>query len=531
MKKTSRRAVLPVLLAAALLCSSLLSTWAAPLPKSVGKSPKLVVVLIIDQFRYDYLTRFRSAYTGGFDRLWTKGAVFTNAHLQHFPTVTAVGHATFLTGATPSLSGIVGNDWYDRELGRQVASVFDPKVALLGGKGSGVSPQHLLVSTVGDELKMAGKGASRVVGISLKDRAAILPAGHMADAAYWFDNLTGSFISSTFYFPELPAWVKEFNARRAVDKFVGAEWKSADGKLLRALPTTLGFRYYDSLERSPLGSEFLISFAERAIEAEQLGARDSTDIVSISLSSTDSVGHTYGPDSPEIRDLNIQTDRVLGQFFQYLDKRFRPGTVLVVFTADHGVAPLPEVQVGRKMPGGRLSEREVMKTVESALTAKYGEGKWILYASSGSFWLNRTLIAQKNLKQAEVEECVAAVLAGMSHVHRVYTRSQLLLGQLVLDRVGLLVANGFNPARSGDVIAVQEPYWAGGGRDASHGSPYSYDTHVPIVFMGPGIKPGFYDQNVAVNDIAPTLATILEIETPSGSTGRVLSEMRDSAAK
>jgi predicted AlkP superfamily pyrophosphatase or phosphodiesterase len=525
-KKIRSWAMWRVLLAVALLCSSAWSGWAAAPQRAVRTPPKLVVVLIIDQFRYDYLTRLRSQYTGGFARLWKDGAVFTNAHLQHFPTVTAVGHSTILTGAAPSLSGIAGNDWYDRELGRQVASVFDPQATLLGGgKGAGASPRRLLVSTVGDELKMAGKGASRVIGISLKDRAAILSVGRMANAAYWFDNATGNFISSTFYFPELPAWVKEFNAKRAVDKFAGAKWKSASGKLLKTLPTAPGPLYYDSLGRSPFGSELLISFAERAIEAEQLGARDATDLVSISLSSTDLVGHTFGPDSLEIRDLNIQTDRMLGQFFQYLDKRLRPGSVLVVFTADHGVAPLPEVQTERRMPGGRLSEATLNKAVEAALAAKYGGGRWVLYSDHGSFWLNRALIGQKNLKEAEVEECAAAALAGLPHVSRVYTRARLLLGQFIQDRLGLLVANGFCPGRSGDVIAVLEPYWIYGARDAAHGSAYSYDTHLPIIFMGPGIKPGFYDQNVAVNDIAPTLATILEVETPSGSIGRVLSEM------
>ncbi len=345
-----------VVLVVALSFCYLAGAWAAAPLKAVRKPPKLVVVLVIDQFRYDYLTRFRGEYTGGFDRLWRNGAVFTNAHLQHFPTVTAVGHATILTGATPSFSGIIGNDWYDRESGRQVTSVSDPKVTALGGKGGGASPQRLLVSTVGDELKMAGKGASRVIGISLKDRAAILPAGRMADGAYWFDSATGNFVSSTFYFPKLPAWVEEFDAKRAVDKSAGAQWKSSGGQLFATLPTVLGQRYYDSLERSPMGTGLVLSFAQRAIEAEQLGTRDATDLVSISLSSTDLVGHNYGPDSPEMRDLNIQTDHMLGQFFQYLDKRFRPGTVLVAFTADHGVAPIPEVQTQRRMPGGRLPE-------------------------------------------------------------------------------------------------------------------------------------------------------------------------------
>jgi predicted AlkP superfamily pyrophosphatase or phosphodiesterase len=422
----------------------------------------------------------------------------------------------------------VGNDWFDRESGRQVTSVFDPKVNLLGApKGEGASPSRLLVSTVGDELKMAAKGPSRVIGISLKDRAAILTVGRMADGAYWFDNNAGNFISSTFYFPKLPSWVTEFNAKRPADRFAGAVWKSAGGKILKTLPAALGPQYYDSVERSPYGTDLLLSLAERAIEAEGLGSREATDLVSISLSSTDLVGHTFGPDSPEIRDLNLQTDRQLGQFFQYLDKCFRPGAVLVVFTADHGVAPLPEVLAERRMPGGRASDAALRKVADAALKAKFGDGKWILYSSSGSFWLNHALIREKTLKEADVEDCLAEALADVPHVYRVYTGWRLQSGQVVLDRVGQRVSNSFNPSRSADVIVALEPYWIYGARDATHGAAFSYDTHVPLVFMGPGVKPGRYDQNVAINDIAPTLATMLEVETPSGATGRVLNEMLD----
>jgi predicted AlkP superfamily pyrophosphatase or phosphodiesterase len=511
---------------ALLLCVWFLSSCVAAQPPAPAKPPRLVVVLVVDQFRYDYLTRFRSQYTAGLATLWNKGAVFTNAHLQHFPTVTAVGHATILTGATPALSGIVGNEWYDRDAGRSVTSVFDPKAALLGTpKGNGASPVRLMVSTVGDELKMAGKGPSKVIGISLKDRAAILPAGRMADAAYWFDTPTGNLISSTYYFPDLPAWVKEFNARRLVDQHAGAVWKSAAGKPVRTLPGQPGRQYYDALERSPFGIELLIAFAERAIEAERLGADDATDILSISFSSTDLLGHAAGPDSPEIRELNLQTDRLLGQFLQYLDKRPAPGSTLVVFTADHGVAPLPEVQAGRKMPGGRIIEADLRKTVEAALTARFGAGKWVGYSSSGAFWLDRDTIRQKRLKQAEVEDCAAEALAGVPHVLRVYTGTRLQNGWLVPDRVGRRVADSFCPSRSADVIGILEPYWIYGAHDTSHGAAYSYDTHVPLIFMGPGIKPGKYHQDAAINDIAPTLATILEVETPSGSSGRVLGEM------
>ena len=237
------------------------------------------------------------------------------------------------------------------------------------------------------------------------------------------------------------------------------------------------------------------------------------------------MGHAVGPDSSEIRELNLQTDRQLGQFLQYLAKLLPAGSFLVVLTADHGVAPLPEVQAKRKMPGGRMSESELRKTVEAALTARFGVGKWVDYASYGGFWLNRATMRDKKLSQTEVEDCAAEALAAVPHISRVYTATQLLNGRLIQDPVGLRVANGFYPGRSADVISVLEPYWIYGARDASHGSAYSYDNHLPLIFMGAGIKPGKYDQNVAINDIAPTLATLLEVETPSGSVGRVLHEM------
>jgi arylsulfatase A-like enzyme len=250
----------------------------------------------------------------------------------------------------------------------------------------------------------------------------------------------------------------------------------------------------------------------------------------VSLSSTDLVGHTFGPDSPEVRDLSVQTDRLLGQFLQFLDKRLSPGSVLVVLTADHGVAPLPEVQADRRMPGGRIVESTLRKAVESALVAKYGEGQWISYSAYGTFWLNRAAIREKKLDQAEVEECAARALAEQPHVYRVYTRTQLLAGRYGSDLVSTRVANGFNPGRSGEVITILEPYWVYGAKEASHGTPFGYDAHLPLVFAGAGVKRGVYDRTVAINDIAPTLATILGIETPSGSTGRVLTEMLEAAA-
>jgi predicted AlkP superfamily pyrophosphatase or phosphodiesterase len=491
------------------------------------------VLIVIDQFRYDYLTRFRAEYTGGFDRLMKTGAFFSNAYFQHFPTVTAVGHGTVLTGATPSVSGIINNEWFDTDTGARVTSVYDPKVRLLGGSGgAGASPHRLMVSTVGDELKMSGKSPSKVIGVSYKDRAAILPPGHMADGAYWFDDKTGSFVSSTFYFEDLPAWVKEFNSAGRSRQYSNREWKSlsqsagnGNGQVLKKLPEAGSPGYFDALESSPFGNELLTGFAERAIEAERLGTRGATDLLTVSFSSNDHLGHEVGPDSVEVREMSLQTDRVIGDFFRFLDGKIGLDNILVVLTGDHGVAPLPETMAARKMPGGRLSDKVALNAVQSALTARFGEGDWIRFGSYGTFYFNGDLIRQKNLKASEVHETAAAALLKIPQVFRVYTREQLIAGQVLPDQVGRRVLNGFHVARGGDVIALLNPYWMFSGHGTTHGSAFHYDSHVPLIFMGPGVKPGRYDQNVALNDLAPTLAAMLDVETPSGSSGRVLTEM------
>jgi len=482
---------------------------------AAAAAPKLVLAIVVDQFRYDYLTRFRGEYRGGFKRLLTEGAVFTNARYEHYPTVTAVGHSTFLSGATPSMSGIVGNEWYERETGKTVTSVSDDAVKPLGADGAGASPRRLLVSTVGDELKMAG-GGGKVVGISLKDRSAILPAGHMADGAYWFDPRAGSFVSSTFYFAELPGWVAAYDAARPADKYRGARW------LDHTLPADNSV--YAALEGSPFGNELVEDFVERAVQVEKLGQRNVTDLLAVSFSANDYVGHAAGPDSPEVKEVSIQTDRAIGKLFSFLDAAVGMGNVLVILTADHGVAPVPEVNAARRMPGGRMPQGVVRKAVEGALAAKYGEGKWILSPGETAFYFDRESIRQKKLDAADVERTAADAARGVAHVFRVYTREMLLSGAVDLQ-VGRRVMNGFYAPRGPDLYVLLEPYWLYGSKGTTHSTTFSYDAHVPVIFMGPGIKAGRFNEAISVNDIAPTLATYLDVETPSGSVGRCLGEI------
>ncbi|MGA3186427.1 MAG: alkaline phosphatase family protein [Bryobacteraceae bacterium] len=485
-----------------------------PLCAQNNAAPKLVVAIVIDQFRYDYLTRFHSEYTGGFKRFFEHGAVFTNARFDHVPTVTAIGHSTFLSGATPALSGIIGNEWWDGK--KRVTSVSDEETKLLGSTGEGSSPNRMLQSTLGDEMKMSGKGG-KVVGVSIKDRAAILPSGHMADGAYWFDGKTGNFVSSTYYFDALPEWVTQFNTSHPADKYAGKQWM---GNTMASTPDA---KFYAALDATPWGNELILQFAEKAIVAEKLGAGSKVDLLTVSFSSNDYVGHALGPDSEEAHDMALRVDKLVGELIRAAEAQAGVGRVLVVLTADHGVSPVPEVNQKRKMPGGRFDEKNELDTVEKALTAHFGAslaGKWIVYSGEGSLFL-----AQGKVDMAEEERVAADAIRALPHVFRVFTRTQLMHGQISPDSIGARIRNGFNQARSGNVMVMLDPYWIVSRSGTTHGAPFDYDTHVPVLFMGPQVRAGRYNANVIVNDIAPTLATMLDIETPSGSVGRVLDEM------
>lgn len=495
---------------------------------AVPKKPKLVVAVVVDQFRYDYLLRFRADYHSGLARLLDQGAVFTDAHYIHFPTVTAVGHSTFLSGATPSVSGIVGNEWYDRATGRSVTSVSDDTTRLLGGVpgATGSSPNRMLVSAIGDELKMARPG-SKVIGISIKDRGAILTAGHMANGAYWFDNDSNHFVTSSYYMKDLPEWVKKVNRDRPVYQYLGAEWRALDAKPgdkpFCTMTAGTEIKYCGSIEATPFGNELLEDFAEKAIINEQLGVREDTDILALSLSSNDYVGHAVGPDAPEVRDMSIRTDLLLGKLLDFIDARLGAGNTLVVFTSDHGVAPVPEVNQARKMPGGRLDSTVISRTISAALTTKFGPGDWFVFDTYGFLYLNYETVKKNNADAAEVRRYAAEIARGLPHIARAYTREDLLHGEAANDWPGRALQMGFYGPRSGDLVVLPEPYFMFSASGTTHMAPYSYDSHVPLIFYGAGVRAGVHHDAVTVNDTAPTLAAILQVETPSGSSGKILS--------
>lgn len=496
---------------------------AAGLEGAAASRPRLVVAITIDQFRYEYLERF-GPYQAGLARLLREGAVYTNAHLEHAPTVTAIGHSVVLTGAMPAASGIVGNEWYDRALKKQVTSVSDDQTRLLGaGGGPGASPRRLLAATIGDELKKADRRA-KVIGVSLKDRSAILPAGRSADGAYWYDAKTGSVVSSSYYFEDLPAWVKAFNQRRSADSFAGAAWKPlTNGKPLLVLPER-GPDYYSRLAATPFGNELVIQLAEAAIEAEKLGRGPATDLVTISLSSNDYVGHRYGPDSEEVHDISCRTDLLLGEFFEFLDARVGLDHVLIVLTSDHGVAPIPELRAAAGQPGGRIRDADIAAAIERRLAQRYGEGRWVVGKSGPSPYLNHELAAQRGVNLAELRRLAAEAVRALPHIARVYTPEELAALRDG-DEIDRRVRNGYHPQRSPDLFPVAERFWVFGSERAGHGSPYEYDAHVPVIFWGAGVKAGRYERRIAANDIAPTLAGLLGVKPPPQSSGHALAEL------
>ncbi|MES1261305.1 MAG: alkaline phosphatase family protein [Acidobacteriota bacterium] len=509
----------------------LLSLAGAQAQAPAPSKPKLILAIVVDQFRYDYLSRFRSAYTGGFRRLLEQGAVFENAHYIHSLTVTAIGHSTFLSGATPNISGIAGNEWYERESKQTVTSVGDPGAKLVGGTpdAEGSSPRRLLVSTLGDEIRMRGEKA-KVIGISIKDRSAILPAGHMADGAYWFDGRSKHWVSSDYYMKALPPWVAAVNESRPDRKADGAQWFALDAKpgdkpFCTMVKGVEGTRYCGSLEASPWGNEMIETMAEKALVAEEMGRHEGTDVLTVSFSSNDYVGHAMGPDSPEVRDISVRTDLLLGKLLDLVDRQVGLNNVVVVMTADHGVAPVPEVNQARRMPGGRLSGAKLMSAMQQALEEKFGPGNWVEGKAGTTPYFNRDLIRKYKLTGAEVQNTAAEAVRAMPHIYRVYTADEVQCGRLQDDGMSATVTNSFFGGRSGDLFIVPEGYYVFDGTGTTHGTPHNYDTHVPVIFMGSGIQKGHYYQRITPNDIAPTLAAITGVQEPSGSVGRVLQEM------
>jgi predicted AlkP superfamily pyrophosphatase or phosphodiesterase len=541
-----------------------------------AKRPKLVLLIVIDQFRYDYLERFSDLFVAnGLKRLMRDGASWTQSNYDHVPTHTAPGHATMMTGAYPAESGIIGNEWPDRTTGKNVSSVSDTNVKPLGGieTEATASPFRLMGSTVGDELRLATNDRAKVIGISSKDRSAILPTGRHANAAYWFSDNSGTMVSSTYYFNALPEWVTTFNTTKPADKYFNTKWERLlpeSEYLKRAGPdsppwekigtvsgdtnafphtitggaTSVGKTFYSALEHTPFTNEILLSFAQQALTNEKLGQDDDTDVLSVSFSANDYVGHRYGPYSQEVMDVTLRVDRTVATLLDFVNEKVGLANTLVAFTADHGVAPIPEHASAIGLSGGRMRPTDIMTTIRSAITAKYNTQnktpdptadyiyKYEYLGSkrdaftNGNVYFDYTALKRDGVNLDEISQLAGEAALTIPGVARFFTRHQLLRGAASFtDPIERRVLHGFYPSRSGDLILIPEPYkYLSETITATHGSPYSYDTNVPTIIMGAGVTPGRYLEAATPADIAPTLSALLGLTKPSAATGRVLIE-------
>ena len=517
--------------------------------KSIER-PKLVVGIVIDQMRWDYLYRYYDRYdnNGGFKRMLSQGFTCDNTLIPYTPTVTACGHSAIYSGTVPAISGITGNFWWDREQMRSVYCTEDKTVNTVGSNSAlgKMSPRNMLVTSICDELRLATNFKSKVVGISIKDRGGILPAGHSANAAYWYDNTIGGWITSTYYMNELPKWVTDFNAQKSVDQYYQQGWNllypantylqsTADEKSYEAKPFGAKFPYdlksfagkdYTKIVSTPMGNTLTAEFAKATITGEQLGADDVTDFIAVSFSSPDYIGHSFGPNSIESEDGFLRLDKELGSLLDFLDKKVGKDEYTVFLSADHGVAHIPEFMKENKLPGGRVLTNDVMNLLNKTLAEKYKINKLVVSDDNYQLHLNHPAIDSAKMDKEELIEWIVDYISAEPGIDRAFALEDL--NEVPLNgTIRKMLNNGYYPKRNGDIQLILKPNYidAWSNTGTTHGLWNPYDTHIPLLWYGWGIKQGKTNREVYMTDIAPTIAAMLHIQMPSGSTGQVINEV------
>lgn len=521
------------------LVAALLGSWgcAAEAPPPPPETPRLVVLVVVDQARYDYLERLRPLFTGGLARLLDAGVSFTEAHHAHAVTNTAPGHATLVTGRHPAAHGIVSNYWWDHRRGDWVYSVFDPERRR-------VSPLNLRCDSLGEWIVRRYPRA-RVFAVGGKDRSAVLLGGRGAEGAFWFDDESGDMVTSRHYYRRPPAWLAELNRRGGADDYLGRPWEAlpvaaeaaaaagfeaADGgDFQRGFPHPLGGldpvpeeSFWGAVYRSPYLDELVARLAETLIAAEGLGDDEQPDLLGLAFSSLDTVGHGYGPDSPEVLDVLLRLDRLLGRLFDRLDDRIGGDRVLVALSSDHGVAPLPEMQQRRGLPGRRAAAADVacLQRAGLELERRFGSADWL----GDGLVIDGAALARAGIDREQAEVAAAELIAACPLVERVWRRSRLLAGEEDADDPrAAAFRRSVHPQRGPDLLLELPAYVVPqlDGR-TGHGSPQRYDTHVPLLIAGPGVVAGRVDEPVWTVDLAPTLAELLAVPVPADVDGRSL---------
>lgn len=528
------------------------STQSFSSPQSqLSETPKLVVGITVDQMRNDYIYRFWDDFSeGGFKRMIAEGSYCSQHHFGYTPTFTGPGHASIYTGTTPRYHGIVGNDWYDRS-GKMVYCAEDSSCQTTGAEDASgkMSPHRLLSTTITDELRLFSQFQSKVIGISLKDRGAILPAGSKPNGAYWYDgNNVGRWVTSDYYTDRLPDWVQSFNDSYPTDSLLAGGWnlllpeerytksyadnnpfeKPFYGQTRAAFPydfSSIEDRRYNLVKGTPIGAQISTDFAIAAIEGEALGADKHCDFLALSYSNTDYAGHQFGPQAVEVQDTYLRLDRELERLLNYLDAEIGKGEYLVFLTADHGGAPVPSFMQEHRMPGGYWKPQVFLDTLSQALNASFGSGQWVSNYSNEQVFFNLELAKMRKVSLDALCEVGQGVCAAFPEIQLAVSKNELL-GAGALDPIAESLKLGIHPQRSGDLILLLSPgFIEYGYQGTTHGSPYTYDSHVPLIFFGKGVANMEVNRKTYIRDIAPTLARMLRISQPTGSTGEVIHEL------
>jgi predicted AlkP superfamily pyrophosphatase or phosphodiesterase len=512
--------------------------------------PKLVVGLVIDQMRWDYLYRFNDRYgKDGFKRLLREGASCENSLINYTPSHTGAGHASIYTGSVPAVNGIMGNYWYIRNLKRNYYCCEDSSVNTVGSNSTAgkMSPVNLWGSTMSDELRLSTNMRSKTISIALKDRGSILPGGQMANAAYWFDNSNGGWISSSYYMKDLPEWVNKFNSRNIPDQYLAKGWNtfypvstykqstadsnryesklSGEDRTFPHLTSHISSNKYETFRYLPGSMTYTFEMAKAAMEGEKLGKGEVADFLALSISTTDYVGHSFGPNSIEIEDIYLRLDQDIANFLKYLDQTIGKGQYLFFLSADHGVANNPYFLLDNKVPVGIFDEARIKKEINEVVQKEFGVTgiieTWINYQA----YLNHAIIAQNNLDRKKIVNVIMKFLMQQPSVANVADLTDLNASQLQEHIKGKLL-NGYNQRFSGDIQYILKPQWFETWRTGStHGLWNPYDAHIPLIFMGWKVKPGKVYRETYMEDIAPTVCAILNIQRPSGCVGEVIEEV------
>lgn len=520
------------------------------LAEEAAARPKLVVGIVVDQMRNDFIYRYWNRYSnGGFRRLVNDGFYFKNNHFNYIPTYTGPGHSSIYTGATPRAHGIIANDWYDKKTNSKMYCVYDADVKTIGSenKSGMMSPKNQISSTIGDELKISTNKNGKVFAVSLKDRSAILPAGHAADGAYWFDEESGNFISSSWYINDLPEWVKTFNAKQLPKKYLEEGWSTmaypegytasiADYNNYESVPNkkdkpTFPYSYKTYLEKNsfgiirstPFGNSVTKDLAIECIKNEQLGKDNVTDLFSISFSSTDIITHAYGPRSVEVEDTYLRLDKDIEELLNTLDKEVGKGNYVVFLTADHGGADVPNHLKDTKIPAGYLWEAKVKKDVQVYLQTLFGDSTLLKNASNEQIFLDENKMSSMKLNKEDVEEGIAKFLLTITGIAEAYPSKIIKYGSFEKNDFKALLQNGYNHTMSGNVAYIYRPAWMDyAEKGTTHGSAYNYDTHVPLLFYGKGIKKGSSFNYTSITQIAPTICELIQVNQPNATTSEPL---------